>query len=109
MPSNLKWTGNIFPTDAKISYDVNTRTVTWEAGDIDPGVGIISPLKEVLFQVSVTPTAGDVGNYLVLIDQNSLAATDDFTLSEVSANSEGITTRLPDDISVGPDEGKVTQ
>lgn len=109
LPPNVRWTGSIFPTDSKISYDVNTRTVTWEAGDIDPGAGILSPLKEALFQVNITPAAGDIGSYLVLIDQNSLSATDDFTLSEVSAHSEGITTRLPDDISIGPDEGKVVQ
>lgn len=109
LPAGAKWTGNIFPTDAKISYDVNSRTITWEAGDLDPGTGKLSPLKEAMFQVSVTPISSDIGNYLVLIDQNSLSATDEFTLSEVSANTEGITTRLPDDLSIGPEEGKVTQ
>jgi len=109
LPDNIKWTGNIFPLDAKIFYDINTRAITWEAGDIEVGTGIISPLKEVLFQVSVTPATSDVGNYLVLIDKNSLSATDDFTLSDITVNAEGITTRLPDDLSVSPDEGKVTQ
>jgi len=108
LPANVRWTGEVFPVDAKIAYDVNTRMITWEAGDLDPGTGIISPLKEVVFQVSVTPVAQDVGNYLVLIDQNVLTATDDFTLAEISAKSDGITTRLPDDVSIGPDEGKVS-
>lgn len=108
LPANVRWTGEVFPMDAKIAYDINTRVITWEAGDLDPGTGISSPLKEVVFQVSITPTAQDVGNYMVLIDQNSLTATDDFTLSEISAKSDGITTRLPDDISIGPDEGKVS-
>lgn len=107
LPANVRWTGEIFPLDAKISYDVNTRVVAWEAGDLEPATGILSPLKEVIFQVSITPVAEDAGNYLVLIDQNSLTATDDFTLSEIAAKSEGITTRLPDDVSIGPDEGKV--
>jgi uncharacterized repeat protein (TIGR01451 family) len=108
LPDNVKWTGNVFPLDAKIFYDINTRTITWEAGDVEVGTGIISPLKEVLFQVSVTPTATDVGNYLVLLDKNALSATDEFTLSEITISTEGITTRLPDDLSVGPEEGKVT-
>ncbi|MFH1048809.1 MAG: hypothetical protein V1732_04050 [Patescibacteria group bacterium] len=108
LPSNIKWTGNAFPFDAKVFYDINTRTITWEAGDIEVGAGIISPLKEVLFQVSVEPETSDVGNYLVLIDKNSLSATDEFTLSEITVNAEGITTRLPDDLSIGPEEGKVS-
>lgn len=107
LPANVKWTGNIFPLDAKIFYDINTRTITWEAGDVEVGTGIISPLKEVLFQVSVQPVGTDAGNYLVLVDKNSLSATDDFTLSEITVGADGITTRLPDDLSVGPEEGKV--
>lgn len=109
LPANVKWTGNIFPFDAKIFYDINNRSITWEAGDIEVGTGIISPLKEVLFQVSVEPAASDVGNYLTLIDQNSLSAADEFTLSDISVNSDGITTRLPDDLSIGPNEGMVAQ
>lgn len=108
LPENIKWTGNVFPLDAKVFYDINTRTIVWEAGDIEVGTGIISPLKEVLFQVTVAPTADDVGNYLTLIDKNSLSAADEFTLSEITVNAEGITTRLPDDLSVGPEEGKVS-
>lgn len=108
LPANVRWTGNIFPLDAKIFYDINTRTIAWEAGDIEVGTGIISPLKEVLFQVSVAPSLSDVGNYLVLVDQNSLTATDEFTLSDLTVNAEGITTRLPDDLSVGSEEGKVS-
>ncbi len=107
LPANVKWTGNIFPIDAKVFYDINTRAITWEAEDVEAGTGIISPLREILFQVSVTPSAADAGNFLVLIDQNSLSATDEFTLSEISVNSDGMTTRLPDDLSIGPDEGKV--
>lgn len=109
LPANVKWTGSVFPQDAKVFYNINTRTIIWEAGDIEAGTGITSPLKEILFQVSVTPGADDVGNYLVLIDQNSLSATDEFTLSDISVNSDGITTRLPDDLSIGPDEGKVAE
>lgn len=107
LPANVKWTGSVFPQDAKVFYDINTRTIVWEAGDIEAGIGITSPLKEIQFQVSITPSADDVGNYLVLIDQNSLTATDEFTLSDISVSSDGITTRMPDDLSIGPDEGKV--
>lgn len=107
LPSNVRWTGNIFPLDGKIFYDINTRAVTWEAGDIEAATGFLSPLKEIIFQLSVTPVIEDVGKYLILIDQNSLTATDEFTLSEVSVGSDGITTRLPDDISIGEEQGKV--
>lgn len=61
---------------------------------------------KVLFQISVKPVLGDAGNYLVLIDQNNLTAIDDFTLSDVAAKADGLTTRLPDDLSVGSEEGK---
>lgn len=107
LPADARWAGNIFPIDGRIFYDVTSRMITWEAGDIEAGTGILSPLKEIIFQLSVTPEAKDIGSYLVLIDQNSLTATDDFTLSEISSMADGITTRLPDDISIGSDDGKV--
>lgn len=107
LPEGVRWSGEVFPPEAKISYDVNTRTVVWEAGDIEAGTGVLSPLKEVVFQVDITPRAGDVGNYIVLVSQNKLTAVDDFTLNNIEAKSEGVTTRLPDDVSIGPDEGKV--
>lgn len=109
LPENVRWAGNIFPLEEKIFYDINSRTITWEAGALEPGVGTLSPLREVLFQVSVNPTVQDIGKYLVLVDKNVLTATDDFTLSEISASSEGITTRLPDDLSIGAEQGKVAQ
>lgn len=107
LPESVKWTGNIFPTEEKIFYDINTRIITWEVGALEPGVGTSSPLREVLFQVNASPTAQDVGKYLILVDKNALTATDDFTLSEISASSEGITTRLPDDLSISAEQGKV--
>ncbi len=109
LPENVRWVGNIFPLEEKIFYDINSRTITWEAGALEPGVGTLFPLREVLFQVSVNPIVQDIGKYLVLVDKNVLTATDDFTLSEISASSEGITTRLPDDLSIGAEQGKVVQ
>lgn len=107
LPADVSWTGDIFPVDGKIFYDVNTRVVTWEAGDIEPATGILSPLKEIVFQLSITPKIEDLDRYMILIDQNNLTATDDFTLSEIAVKSDGITTRLPDDVSIGEEQGRV--
>ena len=54
LPSGIKWTGQIYPSDANITYSERTNQIVWNVGSVAAGSGIISPAKEVAFQVVIT-------------------------------------------------------
>ncbi|MFA6096903.1 MAG: hypothetical protein WC788_04740 [Candidatus Paceibacterota bacterium] len=88
-------------------YDPTTREVVWVIPKIEANMGISSPAKEVVFQVGVTPEAADTGNTIMVVDKVTVSGYDDFTLSGIS-NVEGeIASDLPDDDSIGLEEGVV--
>jgi uncharacterized repeat protein (TIGR01451 family) len=52
---NVNFENMIWPADAKITYDENTREVTCAIGSLAAGTGFLSDAKICAFQVSVTP------------------------------------------------------
>lgn len=77
LPSYVTWTGITSPTSEKISYNPDSRQITWNLGKIS------APTKEkdkfVAFQVAITPSLGQVGQVPVLIGPATLQGVDAFT------------------------------
>ncbi|MEI8337995.1 MAG: hypothetical protein WCF92_02500 [bacterium] len=97
LPNFLSWTSVTAPITEKISFDPNSRIVTWDLGNVLATGGSASGLRQVAFQISYTPTLGQVGSRPVLIDKASLSGVDSFTGNNISTNSGQITTNLPTD------------
>ena len=109
LPSGVRWTGQIYPADAKITYDPRTNQVIWDAGDISAGTGIINQPQEVEFQVGVTPQINQVGDPIVLVNKSTLTATDTYVSQDITLNSPQKDTQLYEDPSVGDMNGKVAK
>jgi hypothetical protein len=109
LPSGLRWTGNVYPKNEKIVYNERTNQIIWDVGDVAAGVGILDPVREVEFQVGVTPQANQVGEPVVLINKSNLTAKDNFTNEDVSLTSEQRNSELPEDSTVGYTNGKVAK
>ena len=105
----MRWTGQIYPADAKITYDPRTNQVIWDAGDISAGTGIINQPQEVEFQVGVTPQINQVGDPIVLVNKSTLTATDTYVSQDITLNSPQKDTQLYEDPSVGDMNGKVAK
>jgi len=88
-------------------YDAKTREVVWLIPKLEANMGIISPAKEVVFQVGITPRESDAGATILIVDKAVVSGYDDFTLSNVSNVDGEITSDLPDDESIGLEEGIV--
>lgn len=88
-------------------YNEAAREVIWEIPNIEANMGISSPAKEVVFQLGVTPKEGDQGSTVLVVDKVSVSGYDEFTSDEVSNVDGEIKTDLPDDESIGTDEGIV--
>ncbi len=97
LPPYVQWLSISAPSQENIDYNSSTRTVSWSIGNISAGAGIVSPAKEVSFQISFLPSINQIGKVPVLIEQSLLTAKDNFTLTPVSDLVLGLNTILTSD------------
>lgn len=107
LPVNVFWTGQHVGRDAgDIAFNADTRTVTWTLNKIPAGTGSRLPKLQAYFEVSVTPTADDVGSSMVLTQTATSKAADGFTERAISITQPSVTTDIPTD-PIQPGAGKV--
>lgn len=97
LPIYVEWMNETYPAGAALSYNENTRVVTWNAGDVSAGTGSAVSPREVSFRVSMAPSVTDIGRTPVLVDQPTLRAVDAFTGDVVERTARDQTTTLTDD------------
>ncbi len=80
LPENVSWTGQ-FSTGGvgELSYNERTKEVKWIIGDVPANTGILRPLYEAVFQVSVVPAPNQAGEEPRLLSRTSYTGQDDFT------------------------------
>ena len=91
------------------ALDAERGQITWKIQNLVATSGITGEPPEAIFQVEVHPTADKVGNYMPLIGQVQIKATDDFTGQLISVTGDGVDTRLPLDKTVSENQGRVVQ
>lgn len=97
LPTYMTWLSSISPKNEKISYDPNTRQITWSIGNISAGAGIYSPAKEVSFQIGILPSVSQIGTTPELISAVTLLGRDIFTNTDVTADFQVLDLRLTSD------------
>lgn len=100
LPSGVRWTGKIFPSDSKIEYNERTNSLIWDIGNISAGTGVLTPKKEVAFQILVTPQPNQAGSILNLLNKSTLTAKDSFTGEDISISVGIKDTQLKEDTSI---------
>ncbi len=96
LPTGVIWTGTTSPTTENLSYNADTRTVTWNAGSL-PKATTSPKTRSVAFQVKVRPTKSQVGNYLTLLGDSTVVATDSVTQTKLTASRPALTTKFDTD------------
>lgn len=95
LPSYVSWSGNTSGT-GNWNYNPTSRQVEWRPGELSANSTATG-----YFQVSILPSASQVGTTPTLVGGQQMRATDKFTGSDVSANSSAINTRIGDDRDSG--------
>jgi len=90
-------------------YNTKSREVVWELPLLEANTGIVSPAKEVVFQVSIRPTESDIGKILTIMNEVKATSNDKFTNEKINTYESELTTELPDDYSIGIEEGIVVE
>lgn len=97
LPTYVSWKGAVSPSRENVIYDSVSGDVSWNIGDIDPGVGVTSSPREVSFQIGFIPSVTQVGSVPTLITETTLDAVDTFTGSVVNDTEDARTTAITND------------
>lgn len=107
LPSTVLWTGQQVTRDAgDIVFDPATRTVRWTLNTVPAGTGSRFPALTAGFDVSITPTADQVGTVPVLLNDSAAAAADSYTGHSLTAAAPTLAADVPTDAQAGG-QGKV--
>ncbi len=108
LADNVKFTGTVKSnTSVMPQFDATSGEVVWSVGQLPATSGILTDAPEAVFQIEATPQASDVGKYMNLLLPAGVKAQDSFTGMQLTAGADAVSTRLPSDTTVGPNDGLV--
>ncbi len=93
---NVKWMSAATSSE-NIIYNPNNNTVTWNLNKLDSGTGFSAPLRTASFQISFTPSIGQIGSSPTLVNNISFSGTDTFTLKAIHLTNQNLTTKISSD------------
>ena len=105
----MRWKGNVYPKNEDISYNEATGKVTWKINRLaaGTGLGLSLPVKQVAFQVGFLPSLSQVGNVATIIKEVQASGQDVFTENNIFAAVPELKSDMPDDPTVGFENGRV--
>lgn len=106
LPQGVELTGRLFPENASLTFDSQSREIVWSAGDLAAGTGLSSPPASVAFQIALTPNSSQRGTAPQILGQALITGDDTWTLQSLSSSDVPLDTTLPDD-SASQEKGVV--
>lgn len=103
LPQYVEWLNDTAGAGS-VTYNETTRVVEWDIGALEAGAATFSS-----FQVSFEPRVTQVNTTPVLIGEQRVRATDQFTGTVVRDTNPSITTRLSSEAGFGSNSGVVQQ
>jgi hypothetical protein len=103
LPTYVTWQ-NEYQGTGNVSYNPVSKQLQWQVGDVDGGTQ-----KELLFAVSLLPSASQVGITPVLVNRPELQATDRFTGTSFTNFAQPLTTELSRESGYDDGNGRIIQ
>jgi len=107
LPPEVKLTGKIFPEDAKLTFDSQSREIVWEIGKLEAGQGILTSAPSVAFQISLLPQENQRGKIVPLISEAKISGEDEWTNQGLETKTPLIDTGLADDPTISEEQRTV--
>lgn len=101
LPIYVDWKNVVVPGGSGVSYDANSRTVSWDLGTVEPAIGYTTAPEKVSFQISVRPSQTHIGQVVQTTGDVVLQATDIFTETALEVKKPPHTTKLTNSVGVG--------
>lgn len=78
LPAYVRWIGTYVPNSEKLTFNSSDGTFTWDLGDIAQNVGVAgNPPRQIAISIGLTPSASQIGQQPILIQNVTLTATDE--------------------------------
>jgi hypothetical protein len=108
---NVRYTGIYKSSVASTTFAYNDRTqeVMWDVAQIQATRGILTDPLTLTFQVELTPAIDQVQTSPVIIQETGVTYRDLFTGESLANTAKPITTRLPDDATLGGSDRSVKE
>lgn len=99
LPAGVNWTGRASVT---VGQDllIEGNRLTWQIGVVDPHAGVLHEAPSASFEVSLTPTAEQVGSAPLLLTRADFTGLDAWTDQPLTSHQGGLTTELSGDSAV---------
>ncbi len=101
LPPGVSWKGEVSPSSEKITYDPDTRVITWDIGNVSSGAGFTSSAKQAYFKVGLVPSINQVTTAPNLVLQSNFSSIDTHTGADLKVSSPSVTTKFSDGSSGG--------
>ncbi len=109
LPPHVQWQNKVSPTKTDLEYNSQTGRLVWQVGDLPAATGILLPVKQVAFQVAITPGLAHLGSFVELVGQSKATGHDIFTGLALESISQVIDTELPNDPTTSRQDGLVVE
>jgi hypothetical protein len=103
LPGYVEWLEQ-YDADGSVLMNPITREIEWLVGDMSAG-----EQKEMVMQLSFTPSSGQLGSTPVLLRTQEFEATDLFTETTLQIESPAVTTELSTEMGYPEDNGRVVE
>jgi len=103
LPIYVVWRDSVVG-DGELIFNSVSQQLEWRAGNVSAG-----QRKQVSFQVSLTPSVSQVGSTPMLLQTQTMRATDRFTGSRLQATSNPVYTELSTEAGFDEDNGIVVR
>lgn len=97
LPTWVTMTGKKNPENADLDYNERTNSLVWRIGDMQVGEGIVSPYRELAFQIKIKPSPNQAGDVVQLVKSMILSGKDLFTGLDIVTNGGAKNTMLLED------------
>ena len=94
LPSYVTWTGKTSPTAEKMTYDPDSRQITWEIGKLLAGGGTGGSMRQVSFQVALIPSLSQVRTAPALVNVATFEGRDTFTATDIVGTEKAVNTSV---------------
>lgn len=91
-PSGIKWKNNFQPNMTGVEFNERTNELIWKVGAMEVGSGFITPVKNLAFQIGMTPSENhiQIGLYSFrLLNSVKVTAFDTFTNQNIEIHPVG--------------------
>jgi hypothetical protein len=101
LPTYIDWS-NDYSGPGTVDYNPISKQITWNIGDVNSGMR-----KELTFAVSILPSVSQVGTTPVLVNEQTLTATDRFTSTSINVRSHSVSAELSKEAGYSASNGVV--